>query len=145
MTATKPVDHSTTIDHHSALIYTMIVVSASDRQMREAELLRIGDIVRRLPAFADFDENELPTVAKQCAALLVDEDGMKTVLTIIAEALPAKLKETAYALAWEIAAVDHRFGREETRIMELLRERLGLDRLIAAALERGCRARHATV
>lgn len=145
MSTTKPVDHTTTIDHHSALIYTMIVVSASDREMREAELRRIGDIVRRLPVFADFDENELPTVAKQCAALLADEDGMKAVLTVINEALPAKLKETAYALAWEIAAVDHRFGREETRIMELLRDRLGLDRLIASAIERGCRARHTTL
>jgi tellurite resistance protein len=145
MNAAKPVDHTTTIDHHSALIYTMIVVSASDREMREAELRRIGDIVRRLPVFADFDENELSTVAKQCAALLADEDGMKAVLTVIAEALPAKLRETAYALAWEIAAVDHRFGREETRIMELLRERLSLDRLVAAAIERGCRARHTTL
>ena len=137
-------DHTTTIDHHSALIYTMIVVSASDREMRDAELRRIGDIVRRLPVFADFDENELPTVAKQCASLLADEDGLKTVLTVIGQALPPKLKETAFALAWEIAAVDHRFGREETRIMELLRERLGLDHLVAAAIERGCRARHTT-
>ncbi len=138
-------DHTTTIDHHSALIYTMIVVSASDREMRDAELLRIGDIVRRVPVFADFDENELPTVAKQCAAMLGDEDGMKTMLTVIGQALPARLRETAYALAWEIAAVDHRFGTEEQRIMELLRETLGLDRLVAAAIERGCRARHATV
>ncbi|MEX2648705.1 MAG: tellurite resistance TerB family protein [Alphaproteobacteria bacterium] len=138
-------DHTTTIDHHSALIYTMIVVSASDREMGDAELLRIGDIVRRMPVFADFDENELPTVAKQCAAMLSDEDGMKTVLTVIAQALPPRLKETAYALAWEIAAVEHRFGTEEKRIMELLRVTLELDRLVAAAIERGCRARHATV
>lgn len=136
--------HTTTIDHHSALIYTMIVVSASDREMRDAELRRIGDIVRRLPVFADFDENELPTVAKQCAAMLADEDGLKTVLTVIDQALPPKLKETAFALAWEIAAVDHKFGREETRIMELLRDRLDLDHLVAAAIERGCRARHTT-
>jgi tellurite resistance protein len=138
-------DHTTTIDHHSALIFTMIVVSASDREMRDAELRRIGDIVRRLPAFADFDENELPAAAKQCAAILGDRDGMKTVLTVIGQALPARLKETAFALAWEIAAVDHRFGAEELRIVELLRESLGLDRLVAAAIERGCRARHATM
>jgi len=137
-------DHTGTIDHHSALIYTMIVVAASDRNLRDSELRRIGDIVRALPAFADFDENELPTVARQCAALLADGDGLNTVLTIIAQALPPRLRETAFALACEIAVLDHRLGREELRIMELLRERLGLDRLVAAAIERGCRARHAT-
>ncbi|MGH6717704.1 MAG: tellurite resistance TerB family protein [Alphaproteobacteria bacterium] len=137
-------DHTTTIDHHSALIYTMIVVAASDRDLRDAELRRIGDIVRGLPAFADFDENELPTVARQCAAMLADRDGLDTMLTVIDQALPARLKETAFALACEIAVIDHRLGREELRILELLREGLGLDRLVAAAIERGCRARHAT-
>lgn len=135
----------TTIDHHSALIYAMVLVSASDSQMRDAELRRIGEIVRRLPAFRDFDENDLPDVARQCATLLADEDGMTTVLTVIDQALPPKLKELAYALAWEVAAVDMHLGAEERRVIELLREQMGLDTLVAGAIEHACRVRHASI
>lgn len=132
----------TTVDHHSALIYTMVLISASDRVMRDAELRRIGDIVRRLPVFADFDENDLPDVARQCAAMLKDEDGMATVLTVIGQALPKRLRETAYALAWEIAIVDDPVGREERRLIDLIGEKLGLGHLAMAAIEHACRARH---
>jgi len=136
---------ATTIDHHSALIYAMVLMSASDSQMRDAELRRIGEIVRRLPAFRDFDENDLPDVARQCATMLAVEDGLGTVLTVIDQALPAKLKELAYALAWEVAAVDMRLGAEERRLLELLRQRLGLDSLAAGAIEHACKVRHATL
>ena len=37
------------IDPQTALIYTMVLVSASDSDMTDAELGMIGDIVRHLP------------------------------------------------------------------------------------------------
>ena len=33
------------LDHHRALIYTMVIVSAADSEMPDAELRIIGDIV----------------------------------------------------------------------------------------------------
>ena len=43
------------LDHHRALIYTMVIVSAADSDMPDAELRIIGDIVGDLPIFRDFD------------------------------------------------------------------------------------------
>jgi hypothetical protein len=43
----------TTISHHAALIYTMVMVSAADRNMTDAELRMIGEITRGLPVFVD--------------------------------------------------------------------------------------------
>jgi hypothetical protein len=40
------------IDHQTALIYTMVMVSAADRDMTDAELQTIGDIVKRPPRTA---------------------------------------------------------------------------------------------
>ena len=40
------------IDHQAALIYTMVLVSAADRNMSDAEMRIIGDNVRDLPVFA---------------------------------------------------------------------------------------------
>jgi len=129
-------------DHHTALIYTMVLVSAADREMSDAELRTIGEVVRYLPVFKDFAEEELPTVAGDCAGLLDDEEGLDRVLSVIKSGLPAKLRETAYAIACDVAAADGRATQEELRLLEMLRHALGIDRLIAAAIERGARARH---
>ena len=128
-----------------ALVYVMVVMAAADRDMTDRELKRIGDQVRNLPAFAGFDERELITSADECAAQLGQEGGLDRFLDVIAGSLPPHLVETAYALACEIAAADLRVPPEEARLLQMLRDRLGLDRLIASAIERTVKARHATV
>ena len=44
-------DKPATLNPHAALIYVMVVVSAADARMSDAELHTIGDMVRSLPAF----------------------------------------------------------------------------------------------
>lgn len=130
------------INHHAALIYVMVLVSAADAQMTDEELSAIGENVRYLPVFHDFDIDKLDEVATSCTELLGDADGLDRALDIIKAALPAKLYETAYAVACDIAAADVSASQEELRLLEMLRHRLGVDRLCAAAIERGARARH---
>lgn len=130
------------IGHHAALIHTMVMVSAADSDMTDSELRMIGDIVATLPAFADFDRQRLPEVTAACAALLQAEDGLDAALEEVRHGLPGRLRETAYLLACDIVAADGEATREELRMLELLRETLDIDRLIAAALERATRARY---
>jgi hypothetical protein len=52
------------------------------------------------------------------------------------------MRETAYVLAAEVAATDMRVKVEEVRFLEMLAEKLGLDKLTCAALERAAKARH---
>jgi tellurite resistance protein len=129
----------------TALIYTMILVSAADRNMTDAELRTIGEIVRYLPIFKKFDLDKLPKVAADCAEILDDDEGLDKVLEVIKGALPHKLHETAYAVACDVAAADGHLEPEVIRLLELLRHALDIDRLAAAAIERGARARHAVL
>jgi tellurite resistance protein len=129
------------ISHHAALIYTMVLVSASDRRMPDAELRKIGEIIGTLPVFEGYNGELLPRVAAECADLLDDEEGLDKALSLIEAALPPKLRETAYALACDIAAADQEVTEEEARMLEMIRHRLKIDRLIAAGIERGARAR----
>lgn len=133
------------IDHHSALIYTMVLASAADQDMTDAELRTIGEIVSYLPIFKDFDRDRLPAEARACAELLADAKGLDRALGEIKRALPPKLRETAYALACDVVAVEGAVTQEELRLLSLMRDRLGIDRLIAAAIERGARARYTTL
>jgi len=50
-----------------------------------------------------------------------------------------------YLMACEIAAADLHVEQEELRLLQQLRDSLQLDRLIAAAIERGVRARHTSL
>jgi tellurite resistance protein len=133
------------LDHHRALIYTMVIVSAADNELPEAELRVIDDIVGDLPVFRDFDRSELPRVLNDCTELIGRENGLEETLTTIKAALPAKLRETAYAIACDLVAADGEASQEELRILELIRHRLNLERLVAAAIERGARARFQTL
>lgn len=132
------------IDHQAALIYTMVLVSAADRNMTDAELRIIGDNVRDLPVFADYDRDNLTQTLDECAQLLARENGLEEAFSKIRGALPAKLRETAYAMACDVVAADGEASQEELRVLELIRHRLNIDRLIAAAIERGTRARFMT-
>ena len=128
-----------------ALIYIMVVMAAADREMTDRELKRIGDQVRNLPVFAAFDEQDLVLSAEECAAQLGQEGGLDRFLDIVVGSLPSNLVETAYALACEIAVADLRLPQEELRLLQILRNRLGVDRLIASAIERTVKARHVTI
>jgi tellurite resistance protein len=125
-----------------ALIYAMVTMSAVDRIISDGELSKIGAIVNQLPVFKGFEVGDLVSTAEKCGNLLSEEDGLDAILDSIARALPKKLHETAYALAVEVAAVDRSVRNEEIRFLELLRDRLDLDKLTIAAIERGARARH---
>ena len=129
------------LDPHGALIYTMVIVSAADRDMTDAELAIIGDIVGHLPAFRGFDRQQLPSVLEACTLLLNRENGLEEAFAAIKKALPANLRETAYAIACDVAAADDKASQEELRVLEMMRHRLDIDRLIAAGIERGARAR----
>lgn len=133
------------LNPHTALVYIMVLTSAADRDMTDQELLRIGDIIRTLPVFDGFDQDQLVPLAEECAAKLDRDDGLEAVLDVIVASLPANISETAYAIACEIAAADLHVEQEELRMLEMLRHGFNLDRLTAAAIERGVRARYATL
>ena len=66
------------IGHQEALIYTMVMVSASDGEMTDAELNTIGDIIKHLPIFQGYNLATLGKTAEACAELLADPAGLDT-------------------------------------------------------------------
>jgi hypothetical protein len=134
-----------------ALIYIMIVVSASDRDMTDQELARIGNVVDTWPVFEDFPKERLVEVSRECQRLLQQPDGLDRVFAVVRSELPHRLHDTAYALAFEVAAVGggSRAGAEtlleELRILQLLRRNLEIDQATIEAIERAAKARHRTL
>ena len=130
---------------HEALIYLMVITSASDRDMTDVELARIGDVVRSWPVFEDFKQDRLIAIAQDCQKMLQEKDGLEGVLERVGEALPERLRDTAYAAAFEVAAVDLEMRLEEVRVLQLIRRQLDLDTLTVAAIGRAAKARLRTL
>ena len=130
---------------HEALIYLMVVTSASDRDMTDAELARIGNVVRAWPIFEGFDDEKLIGIAQDCQKMLHEEGGLRGVLSVARKAIPEHLHDTAYALAFEVATADLEMRMEEVRVLQLLREHLAVDAATIAAIERATKARHRTL
>ena len=126
------------------LVALMIAVSASDEDIRTAELMKIQSAVNMLPVFASYDADRLSTMSKIVFDLFEQEDGLDALFGLIREALPERLFEAAYALACDVAAADGTLDEAELRLLEEIRYELNIDRPHAAAIERGARARHVT-
>ena len=124
------------------LIAVMVAMSASDQNIRISELVKIEATVNHLPIFAKYDITRIKSVSQTVFDLFAVEDGLDALFGLIKENLPEKLNETAYALACEVAAADGTLRESELRLLEEIRYELSIDRLHAAAIERGARARH---
>jgi tellurite resistance protein len=124
-----------------ALVCSMVLMGVSDRAMSDAELAAMSRLVREIPAFSDFHPNEIDTVTEIVLGLLDQSDGLDRAAEMIRDALPPRLRETAYLLACEIAAADGDASQEELRFLQDFRITLDLDRLVAGAIERAAKAR----
>ena len=131
------------LSKHQALVYTMVVMSAVNQEMTEAEMLKIKEIIAFLPVFEGYDQLALATDAGAVAEMLLQEDGFEEALELIRASLPVHLRETAYALAVEVAAADLEADEAEMNLLQMIRHILEIDRLIATGIERGARARYA--
>lgn len=135
-------DSPPSMSPQDALVAVMIAVSASDEQLRTAELVAIQRIVNHAPIFAGYDSDRIRQISQTVFDLFEEEDGLDALFGLIRDALPERLNETAYALACDVVAADGKLPDMELRMLEEVREELSVDRLHAAAIEWGARVRH---
>ena len=122
------------------LVTLMMAISASDGRILTAELVKIQSAVNHLPIFADYDVDRFTLMSQVVFNLFEKEDGLDMLFGLIRENLPDRLFETAYALCCDVAAADGIIREPELRLLEEMRYELNIDRLHAAAIERGARA-----
>ncbi|WP_431282889.1 tellurite resistance TerB family protein [Humitalea sp. 24SJ18S-53] len=128
-----------------ALIASMVLMSAADGPMTDAEQALMTRLVRDLPAFGDFSPHNIATATETVLELLAMPDGLERGAGLVRDALPMRLRETAYLLACEVAAADGEASQGELRFLQTLRIGLEIDRLIAGAIERAAKARYQVV
>ena len=129
------------ISPQEALIYTMVAAAESDREIAEAEIEIIGDLVNHLPIFGGIERAAMAAMATRCSETLAQAGGSDQVFGLIRQALPMPLRETAYALACDVIAVDSRLNRAEMRVLDEIRAQLEVDPAMARAIEQVAQVR----
>lgn len=135
----------TGLDPQEALVCTMVLVAAAGGGITDREIGVMAGLVQTLPVFHDFSSVRLDTATEAAIGLLREEEGLSHAGRLIREALEPRLRETAYALACDVVAADRFAAQDSLRMLELVKSELRLDPLVAAAIERGARARHQMV
>lgn len=125
-----------------ALVLTMVLVAAADGRISDRAIGTMSGLVQTLPAFHDFTTEALNAATEAAVNLLNEEDGLRHAGRLVRAALSVRLRETAYALACEVIAGDQGSKSASFDMLEFVRDELEIDPLIAAALERGVRARY---
>lgn len=128
-----------------AVIYLMVMTSASDGKITDTELRTIGRVVRSFPLFSEEDEATLVATAEACGNLMASEGGLHKVIDSAAAALPKHLAETAYAAVIDVVTADENLAMTEIRVLELIRDALKVPDEGAQAIEHAARARHMTL
>ncbi len=131
-----------TLTAEEALICTMVLVAAADGAISDREIGVMAGLVQTLPAFHDFSSERLDTATEAAISLLGEDEGLSHAGQLIRDALEPRLRETAYALACDVVAAGRHATQPVLRMLELVMQELHLDPLVAAAVERGARARH---
>ena len=132
----------TKLDAAEALVCTMVLVAAADGGMTDRAIGVMAWQVQTLPAFRDFSTERLKVATEAAVELLNEDDGLRQAARLVRGVLSPKLRETAYALACEVVAADEVAGQQALEMLALVQAELHLDPLVAAAIERGVRARH---
>ena len=136
--ALKPEDFTP----EDTLIAIMIAASVSDEAIRTSEIVTIERMVNHLPVFADYDIERIKQVSNTVFDILAEEEGLDMLWDAVRRTLPERLFDTAYAMACDVIAADGKARENELRLLEDMRYELNIERLLAAAIEVGARARH---
>lgn len=134
-----------TLSPQEAIIYLMVMTSASDGNMQDNEMRTIGRVVRSFPLFSEQDEQGLVSTSAAGGRLMSSQDGLHKVFDAAKAALPAHLRETAYAAMVDVVTADGSLDVTELHVLQMARDKLEINDAGASAIEHAARVRHATL
>jgi tellurite resistance protein len=127
---------------HEALLTIMLAMATVDGRRPDTELNMIADLARNLPVFSHLDADDVIEILNLATERFELASDVDILLAATCSILPDRMRETAYALAVEVAAADLLATQEELSLLETLRDTLGVDPLLAAAVEASARVRY---
>jgi tellurite resistance protein len=125
-----------------ALLTIMLAMATADGRRPDRELNMIADLARNLPVFDHLGADDVIDALNVATERFELSDDLEVLLAATCSTLPDRLRETAYALAVEVASADLKAAPEELDLLETLQDTLGIDALLASAIKASARVRY---
>ena len=141
----KATDTAISLSPQQATLACLYVLAACDGAPAAAELNLIDRLAETATCLADMAAAETAASLALARDLADAPDGLETLLDLCTQALDAPHNgRIAYAQAVEFVACHGQVSPEEMHLLDLIAERLAVDRLSRAAIETAARWRQET-
>jgi len=98
---------------------------AADGVITEEEAFSLGANMMTKKLYSEMSERDLNEIFRKLIKI-VQKDGLPTLIQKSAEAVPAELKPTAFAVATDLLLADGVFEESERKFLESLQKALGI-------------------
>jgi tellurite resistance protein len=109
-----------------AVVAVLVGCAAVDGVLRAEEAGRLNDVLTSSRWILESGLEATAGVTTRALNLITDH-GLPAVLTACAEAIPAELRATTFALAIDLALADGRLGSRENTLIDHLQQALRID------------------
>lgn len=113
------------LSKHEAFVATMLAVSAADGQISDEEVEDMVSRLRRVHLFSGMSDDDLVASTNRPFALL-RKGGPGELIRSASPVLPNELRESAFAVAVDIAFSDGTVEDEEKQLIEDLQREFGI-------------------
>ena len=114
------------LSRSQAVVTVLVGCAAVDGVLRAEEAGRLNEVFASSRWILEFGAGATAGLRARAINLIADH-GLPAVLTACAEAIPADLRPTTFALAVDLTLADGRFGSRENALIDQLQRALRLD------------------
>ena len=111
----------------------LIAASASDGHLSNAEYLSISRVFNTSKMFSHFTEMQLKQM-HQRILIMLQNDGVGTIIHTAAGTLTQELKETVFAIAIDIVLTDGIVDAKEKEFLDNLQSAIGIEEVLATKI-----------
>jgi tellurite resistance protein len=119
-------DPTLKLSRSDAVVAVLVGCAAVDGVLRAEEAGRLNEILTSSRWALESGVEAMAGVTTRALNLIADH-GLPVVLAACAEAIPAELRPTTFALAMDLALADGRLGSRENALIDQLQRALRID------------------
>jgi tellurite resistance protein len=121
------------LSRSEAVVAVLAGCAAVDGVLRAEEAGRLNEILTSSRWVLESGVEAMAGVTTRALNLIADH-GLSAVLSACAEAIPAELRATTFALAMDLALADGRLGSRENALIDQLQRALRIDSDLASKI-----------
>jgi tellurite resistance protein len=118
-------DAETKLSKEESFAAVMLVAVAADGMITEEEAHGLAVGMARMRMYAGFTSNQMGAMLNKLIGI-IKKEGLETLVALAKETLPSDMRETAFAVATDLALADGEIASREKDVLTKIQQSLGI-------------------